>query len=271
MSLILIRRLARALAAGLTGPFQLLIAHRRLVFLLVKRDIAVQTSGTALGGLWLLAQPALQVLAFWFLLDFVLKVRFPGRVAFVNYFLLGMLPWLMISEILLRNLRILSEFSALYERSAFPVAILPLLPLLASGLMYGAIYGLVAGLMEGWTAALWALALVAMVLVWLLPLCYLLAILGLFVRDLRQVVPFLLTLTLYITPILYMPEALPEGLRGWLVVNPLADLMAIIHGLLQGMPVTGGNLLRPALLWLLLLVPAWVLFRRSEPHLREQL
>lgn len=266
-----LQRLIVNAIAGFTGPWRLLWEHRELMRVLIKRDVVVRTSGTVLGGLWMLAQPALQVLAFWFLLDFVLQVRFPGQVPFLNYFLLGMLPWLMISEIIQRNLMILSEFSLLYERSAFPVGVLPLLPPVVSGLVYGTIYCALAWLLEGWPASLGALLVTVMLLVWVLPLCYLMAVFGLFVRDLRQVVPFLLTLAMYLTPILYLPQALPEAMQAWLVINPFADLMAIVHGLVQGMPVTWGNMLRPALLWLLLLAPAWVLFRRSEPHMREQL
>lgn len=265
------QRFVHYFVAGLIGPFRLLKEQWGLLRILVKRDIVSRTSGTLLGGLWMLAQPALQVLAFWFLLDFVLRVRFPGQISFINYFLLGMLPWLMMSEIMQRNLTVLSEFSALYQRSAFPVKILPLLPVLISGMIYGVIYGIIAGFMEGFQALLWAPITLALLLLWLLPICYLLAVLGLFVRDLRQLVPFLLTLTLYLTPILYMPQMLPEPVQDWLVLNPIADLMAIVHGLLQDMPVTAGNMIRPLLLWLLLLAPAWALFQRSEPHMREQL
>jgi lipopolysaccharide transport system permease protein len=56
-----------------------------------------------------------------------------------------------------------------------------------------------------------------------------------------------------------------------LAFNPFADLMAVIHGLLQGMPFSAGNIIRPLLLWLLLMGPAWLLFVRAEPHMREAL
>ena len=267
----LAQRYARNLLAGLIDPLRLLVAQRDLLSVLIKRDISARTSGTVLGGIWMLAQPALQVLAFWFLLDFVLRVRFPGQVSFINYFLLGMLPWLMISEIISRNLMVLSEFSTLYQRSTFPVNILPLLPLVVSGSINILIYVVIVGLMEGLAAALWSPLVVLALLFWLIPFSYVVAILGLFIRDLRHVIPFLLTLSMYLTPILYMPEMLPAPLRPWMVLNPFADVMALIHGLLQDMPVTLGNVLRPLLLWLLLLAPAWALFRRAEPHVREQL
>lgn len=265
------KRIARNQVLGLVGPIMTLIRHRDLLRVLIKRDIAVRTSGTLLGGLWVLAQPALQMLAMWFLLDFVLKVRFPGRVAFVDYFLLGMLPWLFMAEVMARTLSVMSEFGALYQRSAFPVEVLPLLPLSVSGAVYGTIYIAVAGLLQGPYAALGAAGISLGLVLWLLPVCYLLAVLGLFISDVRALFPFLLTLTMYLTPIMYMPEMLPGFLRSVMILNPFADLIATMHGVLEGLPVTAGNWLRPWALWLMLLAPAWIIFRRTEPHMREVL
>ena len=97
------------------------------------------------------------------------------------------------------------------------------------------------------------------------------ALLGLFVRDARHVIPFLLTMVMFLTPILYVPQQLPESLRGFLVLNPFADIMAIVHFFLQDMPITVGNIVRPFVLWFFLLGPAWTLFNRAEPHMREEL
>ncbi len=266
-----VRKLLTNAIAGLLGPLCLLARERTLLRMLVRRDIVGRTSGTVLGGVWMLAQPALQVLALWFLLDFVLRVRLPGQVAFVDYFLLGMVPWLLIAEVLNRAMTVLPEFGPLYRRAVFPLAVLPLLPPLTSGLIYGAVYLGVVAVLAGALPALWAPLIVAALLLWSLPFCYLLAVTGLFVKDLAQAFPFALTLALYLTPVLYTPEMLPAGLRPWLALNPFADIMALIHALLQDMPWNAGNLWRPLALWGLALAPSWVLFRRSEPHMREAL
>lgn len=267
----LAQRFARNAVAGLVEPFKILFTQRTLLRLLIKRDIVNRTAGTLLGGVWMLAQPALQMLAFWFLLDFVLKVKFPGQVPFVNYFLIGMVPWVLIAEVLGRSMTVLAEFSPLYKRSLFPLSVLPVIPLLLSALIYGTVFTITAAVLEGPLQVLPALGVIAVLLVWLLPFCYLLAVIGLFVKDIAQVFPFVLTMALYLTPILYMPEMLPAELRAFLVFNPFADVMALIHAALQGLPFTTGNWLRPLLLWAMLLAPAWVLFRRTEPHMREAL
>ncbi len=253
------------------GPFLTLLEQRNLLRMLVRRDFVAQTSGTVLGGIWMLLQPTLQILAFWFLLDVILRVRFPSHVPFLSYFLTGMLPWLMMSGVLQRNIGVLREFSALYQRSAFPLAVLPLVPICVLGLTYGTAYLLIVFFLEGIGAVIPAMLIVMVLLTWLLPLSYLFAIVGIFIRDLQHLLPFVITMTMYLTPILYMPTMIPEPYRWLFAFNPFADLMACIHGILQGLPVSPGNFLRPMLLWLLLMGPTWILFRRSEPHVREAL
>lgn len=255
--------------AGMLGPFQVLARERELLSLLVRRDIVGRTRGTVLGWVWMLAQPALQLVAFWFLLDFVLRVRVPGKVAFIDYFLTAMLPWLFISDTLNRCLAVLTEFSSLYKRTVFPLKVLPLLPGFSGYLVYTPIYVVTMGALTGAGGALQGFLLMTGLLVLLMPACYLLAVLGCFVKDLRQAFPFVLNMALYLTPVLYLPEMLPREFRDLLVVNPLADVMAVFESSIHGLPVTVGNFIRPLLLWLLSLGPAWVLFHRGEPHIRE--
>lgn len=266
-----IQRYLRVTVLGIFSPFRIAYTHRFLLTLLIKRDIISRTSGTLLGDAWLLFQPALQIIGFWFLLDIVLKVKFPRGVDFVDYFLVGMLPWLFIAEMLSRSLGILTEFSSLYRRAVFPIAILPLLPLILSTALYSVVMLVIIGLLQGVSAIPIAILIIPVIALWLLPICYTLAIMGLFLKDIAQFFPFLITVTLYLTPILYMPDLMPDTMKWVLMLNPIADIMALIHGSIQGLDWTVGNWLRPSLLWLICIGPAWVLFCRSEPHIREML
>ncbi|MDD2814620.1 MAG: ABC transporter permease [Thiotrichaceae bacterium] len=267
----LFQRYLRATYSGLIKPLQAAYQHRYLLLLLIRRDVTTRTSGTWFGDAWLLLQPALQIVGFWFLLDVVLQVKFQKNVPFLNYFLIGMLTWAFIAEVLGRSLTVLSEFGSLYRRAVFPVIILPLFPIILSATLYSIVMGVTVGLLEGYEQAPYGVLCILGVSLLLIPICYLLAIMGLFLKDISQVFPFLITVTLYLTPILYMPESLPKNLSWLLVLNPAADVMALVHGGLQGLAWDWGNLLRPLMLWLLLLAPAAVLFRRAEPHVREML
>ncbi len=245
--------------------------HARLLVLLLRREVVGRTSGTWLGGGWLVLQPALQVVAFWFLLDVVLKVRSVGRVPFLEYFLTAMISWLFIQEALNRALTVLSEYAGLYQRTIFPIGVIPLVPLLMSAVIYTPVMLVVSGWLLGPWAVLKALVLLAVLCLVLVPAVYLFAVAGLFVRETRQVMPFAMTLLMYFSPILYQPESLPASLQAWMFLNPLADLITLQQQWLLDSPGSWSGLVRGAAVWAVSLPLAIWLFRRAIPHMREAL
>ena len=261
----------RNIIAGLLTPCKSVLKNRSLFSILVKRDIVNRTSGTVLGKFWPVVQPALQVLGYWFLFDIVFQMRANRGPDYLEYLLSGMLPWLCVAEILSRSTSMFREFSPLYRRNPFPLEILPLLIMTIPCLVYGSVYFILIIFLGGPEKAILSLLIMPMLLVWLLPLCLLLPVLGLFIKDFAQAIPFLLMITMFLTPILYFPSMLPEGIRQIIWINPFSDLMVVIHGLVQGTEFSWVNVLRPFGIWLLLLGPAWLVFKRSIPHIREVL
>jgi lipopolysaccharide transport system permease protein len=262
---------SRNIIQGLLRPYGSVLKHWGLYRMLVKRDILNRTSGTVLGKLWPVVQPGLQVLGYWFLFDIIFAMRENRGPDYLEYLLAGMLPWLCVAEVLNRATLMFREFSPLYRRNPFPLEILPLLIMTIPCLVYGAVYFLLCLVMGGAGSALASLVVLPMLMLWLLPVCMLLPVLGLFIRDFAQVVPFLVMITMFMTPILYFPTMLPEGVRLFIWINPFSDLMAVIHGLVLGTEYSWINVARPFLVWLLLLGPAWLIFKRSIPHIREVL
>ncbi len=257
---------------GFIGPLKLAWLHRQLLLLLAKRDVTGRTSGTLIGLGWLLLQPVLQVLGFWFLLTVVLKIKSPERgVAFVDYFLIGILSWFFISEVLSRSLNVFQEFAGLYQRTLFPMIILPLVPLVLAGAIYLFVNVALVAVIISPAKIPWAIFNMSLLILWLIPICYLLALAGLFIKDVGQMFPFFISLTLYLTPILYMPAQVPDSMQWVLIVNPIADVMALIHATTQDMVWDWWQGARLLGLWLFLLAPAWVLFHRAQPHIREML
>jgi lipopolysaccharide transport system permease protein len=259
------------LYAALAIPLRLSISNASLLRMLVRRDLVNRSSGTLLGRAWPLLQTGLQVAGFWFLFDIIYGMRAVRGPSFLEYLLSGMLPWFCLTEVLTRGSGMFREFSNLYRRSPFPVEILPVLLLLVPGLVYSVVYVLICFFMYGALSALASMLVIPLLLLWLLPLLYLFSVLGVFLRDFAQALPILLMFMMYATPILYFPDMVPAGMRSLLWLNPFTDLMRCIHELVELQPLPLEALLRLWGLWLLLLGPSWVLFRRSLPHVREVL
>ncbi len=264
-------RLGRLCLDSLCVPIAAPFRHASLIRMLVQREIAARTSGTLLGKLWPLVQPGLQVLGFWFMFAVVYDMRNARGPSFLQYLLLGMLPWLCLSEVLSRSTGLFREFSVLFARSPFPLEVLPSVVVVIPGIVYSTVLVLTTGWMLGVVAALKAVLVIPLLLLWALPLLLLCAVIGLFVRDFGQALPFVLTLLMYVTPILYFPDMLPPQVRDWMWLNPLADWMTVIHGLLTGTAFPMNSVWRLAALWLVLLVPGWLLYRRTLLHVRELL
>lgn len=264
-------RFLRLCRDSVTIPLLAPLRQRALVRMLLKRDLATRTSGTLMGRLWPLLQPALQVLGFWFLFAVVYDMRNVRGAGFAQYMLLSMLPWLCFAEVLGRATGLFREFSSLFARSPFPLEVLPSLTLMMPALVYTPVLAITALWLLGPLAAIKSLVVIPLLLIWTLPLVLLCATTGLFVRDFGQALPFLLTLWMYLTPILYFPDMLPAAMRQWLWVNPMADWMALFHGWLDDTALSLQSAARLLVIWLLLLVPCWLWFRRTLLHVRELL
>ncbi len=251
-------------------PCLSLIQNKGLFWVLYKREFRTKTAGTSLGVFWLVGQQALQVLALWFLIDVILQVRFPSETPFVNYLLVGMIPWLLISEVLSRSTNLFQEYSDLFKRTIFPLEILPLLSMIFSLSIFLVIYLFVVFILNGWLSLLLSLLVFFVLFLWLLPLVYLFATLGVFIKDFGKVMPFLLTMMMYLSPILYMPVLIPEKYQFYLIFNPIADVMSAIHSVINDHQLPASNVsLRLFVEWFLLLAPSWLFFKRAEKHIRD--
>lgn len=246
-------------------------ARFRLLLQLIKRDLLTRTRGTLLGWFWLVMQPALQVVAFYFLFDIILRVRMPGGQGFLDYFLIGIVPWFMLAEALNRSLGILREYRALYERAPFPVSLLPAIPVLVSVLVYFPIYAALGWAFGGVGGMLGAMGVMTLVAIWILPWVLLCATLGLFLRDLANLIPFGLTLLMYATPILYARDMLPPALADWMFLNPFADLIAVAHQWIAGDLAWDWGWMRLLLWWLALALLSVRLYKATAPYIREAL
>ncbi len=212
------RRTVRAIGRAFLYPLRTIWRNRGLIRVMVRRDILGRYRGSFAGAFWTIINPLLLMATYFYVFGVVLPSRFGAdnsRSGFALYFLAGMLPWLAFSEAAGRAPSVMLEHRNFVKKLVFAVETLPV-NLVVSGLVTECLAvvlycGFLLGLRHGVpTTALWLPVLLVPQVLFTAGLAWFLAALGVFVRDLGQIMGFVLTIWFFITPICY-PEthALP--------------------------------------------------------------
>jgi lipopolysaccharide transport system permease protein len=226
----------RAIPKAFVYPPRSLWRNRNLIRSMVRRDLLARYRGSFGGALWTFLNPLLLMATYAFLFGVVLKQRFGADATgtgYVLYFLAGMLPWLAFSEAVGRAPYVILEHRNFVKKLVFPLETLPANLVISGAVteMFGLlifIAGLLAARHTIPVAVVWLPLLIIPQLLLTAGLCWFLAALGIFVRDLGAVIGFILTLWFFLTPICY-PEAswssVPPGVVRILSANPIFILV----------------------------------------------
>lgn len=254
-------------------------AHLFLLRELVRRDFQGRYAGSLFGFLWSFMQPLWQLLLFSFVFSLVMRVPPTGEQTdrFWVFLFCGLLPWTAVQEGVLRGATAVTDNSHLVKKLRFPAEILVLSVVIAA-LLHQAIAGaifvvvlLAIGELSPGTLP-WLLAALPLQLAMTCGLGFLLGAVQVFFRDIAQLLGMLLMAWFYVTPIVYPLAIAGPELRPWLVLNPLAGLVALYRqALLGGTAVGMAEALVPlATAAVVLLAAGWWTFRRLKPAFADE-
>ena len=227
------RRLWRSLPRFFTAPLRTISHNRRLIRSMARRDILARYRGSFGDVFWTILNPLLLMATYFFVFGVVLQSRFgpdQTRTGFALYFLAGMLPWLAFSEPVGRSAQVVIEHRNFVKKLIFPIETLPVNQVVAGLVTEGfaaAVFLTALLVIRGYVplSVAWLPALLIPQLLFTLGVCWFLAALGVFMRDLGQIMGFLLTLWFFITPICYAEGALHGTAQVILRKNPLYVLV----------------------------------------------
>lgn len=209
---------------GVTNYWRDLWVYRELLGFLAWRDIAVRYKQTAIGIAWALIRPALTLAVF---VAFRRMAGFGGSgLADVLLVVGAVLPWQFFSSAVLETSNSLIGNTALISKVYFPRLIIPMSAVATAFVDFAISLALLAFLLA-WNgvaphATILALPLfIALAGLLALGLGLLLAALTVKYRDFRYVVPFLVQLSLFISPVAFSTDQVPERWRALYSLNPL--------------------------------------------------
>lgn len=243
--------------------------YRELLFVFAWRDVKVRYRQTFLGAVWVMGQPLVTMLIFTLLFHRVARFRADNDVPYAVFVLAGVVLWNFISGAIARIGNSLIGSSFLISKVYFPRLLVPV-----SNAVTDVVDFLVAALLLIPLMAWYRIAPSPLIV--LSPLVVVVAVMlalgvGLWIaalnveyRDVRVVVPFLLQLAMYATPVVYPLSALPERYRIFALLNPATGIVEAFRGTILGTPIHAGGLAWSVVASVLCLLSGAFYFRRME-------
>lgn len=219
------------------GMLQGAWAYRYFILSSIRNDLTLRFARSKLGGVWMVIHPLIMVAIYAFILSAVLQAKLPGidnRYAYAIYLTAGIMAWSLFTEIITRCLTLFIEYGDQMKKIVFPKVTLPLIVLgscLVNNLfLFLASLGIFAvlGHYPSWEL-LWLPLLALITAMFALAIGLLAGSMNVFMRDIGQVVPIILQLAFWLTPIVYPLDIIPAGYVDWLVLNPMLSVVSAYH------------------------------------------
>jgi lipopolysaccharide transport system permease protein len=219
--------------------------HRELLWQMTVRDIASRYRGSALGLLWSFVTPLLMLAVYTFVFGVVFQARFgagaaaenPSTLQFALTLFCGLIIHALVAECLGRAPNIILAHTSYVKKVVFPLEILPVMVLASACFHFLMSTGvLLLGLLLAHgslpLSALWFPLTILPLLPVLLGVNWVLAALGVYLRDIGQLSGLLAMLLMFLSPIFYPVESLPEAFRPFMYLNPLTHIIEAARGAL---------------------------------------
>ena len=220
--------------------FRELWQYRELLWVLTERDIKVRYKQTALGFAWAIIQPVMMMVVFSIFFGHLAKMPADG-LPYPIFVYAGLLPWTFFANAITSSAGSLVGSANLVSKVYFPRLVVPL-SAAGSGLVDFAIAVVILLAMMLWYGVGWSLnlllapLLVAGTVFIALGVGIGLSALTVAYRDFRYVIPFLVQLWMFATPVVYPASLVPEGWRWLLFLNPMAGFIEGFRSAFLGRP-----------------------------------
>lgn len=213
-------------------------AHRELVLVMARREISIRYRQTIVGLLWVLLQPLITTAIFTTVFVFFIRIPNQGS-SYPLFAFAGIAVWQYFTRIVSEGGNSLISSSALITKVSFPRLVVPLVAPIAAGvdcliaIVMLALLTAAFGAHLSWTVIFAPLVILAVgvfgysIVLWLAPL-------NAIYRDVGIVVPFVLQIAMYLSPIVYPASLVPEKVRWLYELNPVAVMVDSMRWVVLG-------------------------------------
>ena len=253
--------------------------YRRILWLLISRDIKVRYASSVLGYMWTILDPLALSAVYWFLFTQVItrKVGFPPYILFL---VSGQLAWVWINGSINSALNALRSESQMVRSSNVPRELWVLRVVLSKGVEYAFSLPVLAVFAIGYTR--WPnhyILLLPLAIVMTVVLCtgvgMIIAPAAVLLRDLRSVVRIFTRALFFLSPILYslhdvVGHGKRSGIRSLVSWNPIAGIMSLFRAPFFPQELNWTDVAHSALVTaVIFVIGVWAFNRMERPMLKE--
>jgi lipopolysaccharide transport system permease protein len=221
-------------------PLVSCLRNRHLLKEFVKKEVKGRFAGSAAGLLWTVLNPAASVAVYLFIFSYVLRVSVTaqetGTDSFTIFFLTGLFPWLLFSDIIAHAPGSLLGNSVLITKVVFPTELLPAATVFSSVVVNGLgfcvlfVYLIASGCFHWSWFYLFLVFPVLILFSW--GLAFWIAAGCVYLRDIGEFIPIILMIWFYGSPLIYPVSMVPEGVRFVMDINPMAQILTLFRDVL---------------------------------------
>jgi lipopolysaccharide transport system permease protein len=243
--------------------------YRELLYFLIWRDIKVRYKQTALGAAWAIIQPLFSMLIFSLFFGRLAKMPSDG-IPHPLFSLAALVPWTFFANGLNQSSNSLVASANLLKKVYFPRLVIPIATVLAGVVDFALSFVVLLGLMAFYGIAptinlLWMPLFLLLALVTSLAVGLWMSALNVKYRDVRYIVPFVIQVWMFSTPIVYPSSLLPASWRTIYGLNPMVGVVEGFRWALLGTNTVPGFMIAvSATAALLILIGGAFYFRHME-------
>ncbi len=251
---------------------------RDLLYIFIWRDIKVRYKQTVIGIAWAIIQPLITMIIFSVFFGRLMNVPSQG-IPYPIFVYAGLLLWNYFYTALTDISNSLVGNENMIKKVYFPRIILPIAQATTPAVDFVFAFIVLLGLMwfyqytPHWQGILILPILLFLTLIIALGAGFFLAALNARYRDVRYILPFFTQLLLFVTPVIYPLEIIPERFQALAMLNPMAGIITISRSFLLGLPLPNWPQLlgMSALVTIPILIIGIAYFRRTERFFADEL
>jgi ABC-type polysaccharide/polyol phosphate export permease len=246
-----------------------IIKRRNLLYQMVATDLKASAKDMMLGYLWWVLDPILLMLIFWILIGMIFQRGGPDFPLFV---LCGLFPHRAFTVSFSRSVNSMASAFGVISQIHFPRVYLALTGVISNHfkLLFGFLVLILVSIIYEKPLGFHLFLLFVpygIQVVLISGIAMLMSVLGVYFRDLQNLSQFIARILLYMSPVLYSPERIPENLRDIYMLNPLASLYVTYRSIVMQTPINLQFVSIAAAQALVVFLMGYLVFSKAENSL----